>query len=63
MAINPMHGQTLFNIGIVRADGKSDYRGAVAAWEMLLTTNPQYPDIPRVRTLIANARQKAPVTH
>ena len=62
LAINPKHGQTLFNIGIVRADGRRDYSGAVTAWEMLLTTNPQYPDIPRVRTLIADARQKAPVT-
>jgi tetratricopeptide (TPR) repeat protein len=58
LAINPTHGQTLFNIGIVRADGKQDYQGAIAAWEQLLTTNPGYQDVSRVRSLIANARQK-----
>ena len=62
MAINATHGQTLFNIGIVRADGKRDYAGAVAAWATLLETNPQYPDVPRVQTLIADARQKAGIT-
>jgi tetratricopeptide (TPR) repeat protein len=59
LAINATHGQTLFNVGIVRADGKSDYAGAISAWDMLLKTNPQYPDVPRVQTLIADARQKA----
>ena len=58
LAINPTHGQTLFNIGIVRADGKQDYQAAIAAWEQLLTTNPGYQDVSRVRSLIANARQK-----
>jgi tetratricopeptide (TPR) repeat protein len=62
LAINATHGQTLFNVGIVRADGKSDYTGAVAAWDTLLKTNPQYPDVPRVQTLIADARQKGRLT-
>jgi tetratricopeptide (TPR) repeat protein len=62
LAINATHGQTLFNVGIVRADGKGDYAGAVSAWGTLLETNPQYPDVPRVQTLIADARQKAGVT-
>src|SRR5215212_711594 len=33
LAINATHAQTLFNAGIVRADGKRDYDGAVAAWD------------------------------
>lgn len=61
LAIDATHGQTLFNVGIVRADGKSDYAGAVASWDTLLATNPQYPDVPRVQTLMASARQKAGV--
>jgi len=62
LAIDATHGQTLFNIGIVRADGKNDYAGAIAAWDTLLKTNPHYPDVPKVQTLIAGARQKAGIT-
>jgi tetratricopeptide (TPR) repeat protein len=40
LIIDPTHAQTLFNVGIVRADGKHDYAGAIAAWEALLKTNP-----------------------
>lgn len=58
LAINATHAQTLFNVGIVRAEGKRDYAGAVAAWDTLLKTNPDYPAIARVQSLIANARQK-----
>jgi Flp pilus assembly protein TadD len=59
LALNPTHPQTLFNIGIVRADGKRDYAGAVAAWERLLASNPSYDNATRVRQLIADARTKA----
>ena len=59
LAINATHAQTLFNVGIVRADGTHDYAGAVVAWETLLKTNPQYPDVVRVQTLLTNARENA----
>ena len=49
LAINATHAQTLFNAGIVRADGKGDNAGAVAVWDALLKSNPQYPDITRGR--------------
>jgi len=62
LAINPTHGQTLFNVGIVRNDGKHDHAGAVEAWEKLLASNPAYPDATRVRTMIADARQKVTST-
>jgi cytochrome c-type biogenesis protein CcmH/NrfG len=52
----PNHPQTLFNIGIVKRDGKGDLRGAVEAWETLLATNPGYPDAEKVRQLITQAR-------
>jgi tetratricopeptide (TPR) repeat protein len=58
LAIDARHPQTLFNVGIVRADGKRDYRGAVAAWETLLESNPTYVDATKVRSLIADARGK-----
>jgi tetratricopeptide (TPR) repeat protein len=59
LALNKTHAQTLFNVGIVRADGKGDYAGAVAAWDTLLKTNPTYPDVVKVRSLMADAQAKA----
>jgi tetratricopeptide (TPR) repeat protein len=56
LRIDPTHGQTLFNIGIVKRDGKKDKPGAVAAWERLLQVAPNYPEAARVRTLIADTR-------
>ena len=61
LAVNSTHPQTLFNVGIVKADGKHDYAGAIAAWEKLLSTNPDYGNVERVRSLIAGARQKVVV--
>ncbi len=52
LALDARHAQTLFNVGIVKRDGKNDRKGAVEAWERLLATNPGYPDAAKVRTLI-----------
>ncbi len=57
LAIDRTHAQTLFNLGIVRADGKRDFAGAIQAWETLLTSNPTYPQAERVRLMIADARK------
>ena len=35
------NGAALFNLGMIRWQGKKDGKGAVAAWEELLKTNPQ----------------------
>ena len=56
LRMDPNHAQTLFNIGIVRRDGKSDRKGAVEAWERLLALNPSYPEAARVRSLIAESK-------
>src|ERR1019366_2523939 len=58
---SPTHAQTLFNVGIVRADGKHDYAGAITAWEKLLATTPDYPNAAGVRELMADARLKSNV--
>jgi cytochrome c-type biogenesis protein CcmH/NrfG len=42
----------------VRAEGKGDYAGAIAAWDKLLATRPDYPNAATVRRLIADATQK-----
>jgi len=59
LALDPMHAQTLFNIGIVKRDAKNDPQGAIAAWERLLANAPEYPDAPKVRTMLGELKQKA----
>ena len=61
LRISPTHAQTLYNVGIVRADGTHDYPGAVAAWEKLLESSPAYPNASAVRELLAEARLKSAV--
>ena len=61
LKISPAHAQTLYNVGIVRADGKHDYPAAVAAWEQLLATSPAYPNAAGVRERLADARLKSNV--
>ena len=56
LAIEPTHAQTLFNLGIVKKDGKKDSKGAAVAWQLLLDAHPDYPEAERVRTLLAQAR-------
>ncbi len=59
LAIDPTHAQTLFNMGIVKSQGKNDYKGAAEAWEKLLASNPGYHEANRVRRLLGDAKAKA----
>ena len=38
----PNNPNTLFNLGLVKWKGKMDAAGAIAAWEKLLATDPNY---------------------
>jgi cytochrome c-type biogenesis protein CcmH/NrfG len=40
LAIDPKHAKTLLNIGIVRAFGKQDLKGAAEAWQRVLAVAP-----------------------
>ncbi len=53
----PNHANTLFNMGIVKWQGKKDVQGAIAAWEQLLRTNPDYPERQKVQDLLARAKE------
>jgi len=57
LKIRPNHPGTLFNLGIVEWQGKSNPAGAVAAWQQLLKENPNYPERQQVEDLIAKAKQ------
>lgn len=63
LAIDPYHAQTLFNVGIVKSDGKHDYRGAVEAWQLLLDKNPTYPSATNVKNMIAGAQRQFTSTY
>jgi tetratricopeptide (TPR) repeat protein len=54
LSIDPSHPQTLFNLGVVYFHGKNDPLEARSAWERLLAAHPNYPDRPKVESLIAS---------
>jgi tetratricopeptide (TPR) repeat protein len=55
LSIAPTKADTLFNLGIVEWQGKKDNKAAVAAWQKLLNTNPDYNNKDGVLQLIAQA--------
>jgi cytochrome c-type biogenesis protein CcmH/NrfG len=54
----PGHAQTLFNVGVVKEEGKHDPKGAITAWESLLSINPSYQDRAKVEKMLDDARAK-----
>ncbi|HVI06696.1 MAG TPA: tetratricopeptide repeat protein [Candidatus Binatia bacterium] len=57
LKFEPGRASTLFNLGIVRWQGKMDPKGAIEAWEELLKKNPDYPEKQRLEELISRAKQ------
>ena len=56
----PNHPGTLLNIGIIKLKGKNDPAGAIAAWQKLLQTNPNFERRGQVEHLIEMAKQAVP---
>lgn len=52
----PTDANSLFNLGMIKYRGKSDAKGAIAAWQELLRTNPNLDRKPDVEELIAEAK-------
>jgi cytochrome c-type biogenesis protein CcmH/NrfG len=61
LTYDPNQPNTLLNLGIVKWQGKMDVNGAVAAWEKLLQTNPNYEHKDKVQELIAEAKKHSNV--
>ncbi len=59
LSYSPNHANTLLNMGVVKWQGKKDAKGAIAAWERLLRTNPGFAGRDRVEQLIQEAKQTA----
>jgi len=61
LSYDPNRANTLFNLGIVLWQGKMDVDGAVATWQKLLDTNPNYAGKDKVLQLIAEAKKHSGV--
>jgi len=61
LTYEPNKANTLFNLGLVKWQGKMDINGAVADWEKLLATNPNYEGKNKVEQMIAEAKKHAGV--
>ena len=61
LSYEPNKANALFNLGIVKWQGKMDVDGAVAAWQKLLDTNPTYENKERVLELMQQARKHSGV--
>ena len=53
---NPKDVNALFNLGMIKYRGKKDAPGAIAAWEQLLSSNPDLDRRPIVEQMIAEAK-------
>jgi cytochrome c-type biogenesis protein CcmH/NrfG len=56
LTYDPKDANALFNLGLIKLQGKQDAKGALAAWQQLLKSNPQLPADRRatVQKLMAN---------
>ena len=61
LSYEPNKANTLFNLGVVQWQGKMDIKSAVATWQKLLATNPDYENKDKVRQLIAEAEKHSGV--
>jgi cytochrome c-type biogenesis protein CcmH/NrfG len=61
LAYDPNKANTLFNLGIVFWQGKMDIDKAVATWQKLLDTNPNYEGKDKVLQLMAQAKKHSGV--
>lgn len=61
LSYEPNKPNTLFNLGVVEWQGKMDIKSAVATWNKLLETNPNYEGKDKVMELIAQAEKHSGV--
>jgi tetratricopeptide (TPR) repeat protein len=57
LADEPNKPNTLFNLGVVQWQGKMDVKGALATWQKLLDTNPNYEGKDKIVELMAQVKK------
>jgi cytochrome c-type biogenesis protein CcmH/NrfG len=60
LAIDPRHAKTLLNIGIVRAFGKQDLKGAIEAWQKVVDLAPNSEEARAARQALDGVRSAHP---
>ena len=65
LSIDPKDANSLFDLGIIRLQAKHDSKGAVAAWQQLLQSNPQLSEDRKamVQKFIADVLAKSSEQH
>ena len=61
LVYEPNNPNTLFNRGLVKWQGKMDSAGAIADWEKLLATTPNYDAKEKVQQMMAEVKKHAAV--
>jgi cytochrome c-type biogenesis protein CcmH/NrfG len=57
LSYEPNKANALFNLGVVQWQGKMDAEGALATWQKLLDTSPNYQGKDKVMELMAEAKR------
>jgi len=60
LAIDPAHAKTLLNVGIVRAFGKQDLKGAAEVWQKILDVAPSSEEARAARQALDGVRSAHP---
>ncbi len=55
----PTNPNTLFNLGLVKWQGKHDSAGAIADWKKLLAANPDYASRDQVEKMLSEVEKQA----
>jgi tetratricopeptide (TPR) repeat protein len=55
----PTNPNTLFNLGLVKWEGKHDAAGAIADWKKLLNANPNYEQKDKVRQMLSDVQNQS----
>ncbi len=55
----PTNPNTLFNLGLVKWQGKHDAAGAIADWKKLLAANPEYDQRDKVRQMLSEVEKQS----
>lgn len=58
----PNNANTLFNLGMVKWQGKGDRAGALADWKKLLATNPSYEGKDKVEQMMTEVAKRGTAT-
>ena len=58
LAFAPTNPNTLFNLGLVKWQGKHDGAGAIADWNKLLEANPNYEQKDKVRKMLSDVEKQ-----